>query len=377
MKIIINTASTFKGGGVQVAKSFIEECKCYTNYQFYVILGKRLTEVLEPGSFPGNFSFFKMHYRPATRVLSFKSQDAVFKKIEKEIKPDVVFTTSGPAYWRPEAPHLVGYNLPHYIYRDSPFFDQIPIHQKIKWDLKGAVIKHFFKRDADAFVVQTDDVNRRLKRLLGAKNVFTVSNTVSQYYQNPQKLESKLPDRSSQEFRFITLSAWHRHKNLGIIPKVIDTLNYDFKKRIRFVLTLPDQDFRREIPSRYKKYIYNLGPIPPEEGPSLYKECDALFLPTLLECFSASYVEAMQLGKPIVTSDLGFAHSVCQEAAVYVDPLKPKEIASKLKELVETQQLQRDLIRKGRARVKHYMTASERAEAYLKLCKNLVDEQKN
>ena len=27
MKLLINTASTFKGGGVQVAKSFIEECK--------------------------------------------------------------------------------------------------------------------------------------------------------------------------------------------------------------------------------------------------------------------------------------------------------------------------------------------------------------
>ena len=27
MRLLINTASTFKGGGVQVAKSFIEECK--------------------------------------------------------------------------------------------------------------------------------------------------------------------------------------------------------------------------------------------------------------------------------------------------------------------------------------------------------------
>ncbi len=43
-------------------------------------------------------------------------------------------------------------------------------------------------------------------------------------------------------------------------------------------------------------------------------------MPTLLECFSASYLEAMYMKKIIFTSDLPFAHTVCKDAAFYFAP---------------------------------------------------------
>ena len=79
--------------------------------------------------------------------------------------------------------------------------------------------------------------------------------------------------------------------------------------------------------------IINVGPIRIEEAPSLYKECDAMFLPTLLECFSASYVESMKMEKPILTSDMGFAWTVCNNAAIYFDPMDANDIAAKIIEL--------------------------------------------
>jgi glycosyltransferase involved in cell wall biosynthesis len=82
------------------------------------------------------------------------------------------------------------------------------------------------------------------------------------------------------------------------------------------VITLPVDVFKSIFNEKYYKYVYNLGPIPIPECASLYKECDAMFLPTLLECFSASYIEAMYMEKPIVTSDLDFAHTVCGNSAL-------------------------------------------------------------
>jgi UDP-N-acetylglucosamine:LPS N-acetylglucosamine transferase len=115
MKLLINSATTYKGGGVQVARSFIEECKKFQDNEYHVILSRNLSVLINRECYPANFHFYDIGYRPATRVFSFKPRDRYFKKLEKKIRPDVVFTTSGPAYWRPDAPHLVGYNLPHYI----------------------------------------------------------------------------------------------------------------------------------------------------------------------------------------------------------------------------------------------------------------------
>ena len=44
MKLLINTATTNKGGGVQVAKSFIEECKELSEHEYFVVLGKNISK---------------------------------------------------------------------------------------------------------------------------------------------------------------------------------------------------------------------------------------------------------------------------------------------------------------------------------------------
>ena len=54
------------------------------------------------------------------------------------------------------------------------------------------------------------------------------------------------------------------------------------------------------------------------------------FLPSLLESFSGTYVEAMFHGKTILTSDFDFARDVCAQAAFYFDPLDPNSILSSI-----------------------------------------------
>jgi len=372
MKLLINTATTHKGGGVQVALSFIEECKKYEEHEFHIVLGEMLSTLIDVEKFPDNFTFYRIGFRPATRVFSLKPHNRYFKKLEKEISPDVVFTTSGPSYWRPKAPHLTGYNLPHYIYRDSPFFSMITSKQRIKWDAKGVVLKMFFKRDSDAYVVQTDDVKNRVKKWLGTGNVYTVSNTFGSHYLNPKQVQNKLPDRGDDEFRLVTLSSWYPHKNLRIIPDVIDHLEGTVNKRVRFVLTLPEEIYQTEFSPQYRDRILNVGPVKPDEGPALYRECDALLLPTLLECFSASYAEAMAMEKPIITSDLGFARSICKDAAIYAKPVDSSDYARKITELIKDFELQRKLIKHGKKRLAEFSTPVERAEQYLNICMKLA-----
>jgi hypothetical protein len=46
--------------------------------------------------------------------------------------------------------------------------------------------------------------------------------------------------------------------------------------------------------------------------PKWYKATQALLLPTLLESFSGTYIEAMHFERPIFTSNLDFAKEVCE-----------------------------------------------------------------
>jgi glycosyltransferase involved in cell wall biosynthesis len=372
MKLLINTATTLKGGSVQVALSFIEECKAFEEHNYHVVLSEGVSGFLKREHFPSNFTFYDIGYRPSQRVFSIQSKDRFFKELEGQIEPDVVFTTSGPAYWQPQAPHVVGYNLPHYIYSESPYFQIIPLHEKLKWTLKGRLLKYFLKKEADAFVVQTDDVNRRLQRWMNVKNIFTVSNTCSSAYFSDKVIPEKLPKPQENEFRFLTLSSYYPHKNIELIREVIDSFDTEYAGKVRFVVTLPSDIYRRIFPPKYRKIVYNTGPVPADECPSLYKECDAVFLPTLLECFSAAYPEAMAMEKPILTSDLGFARSICGEGALYFEPMNANSAFKKIKEIVSNENLQHRLIEKSKKRLPTFDSAVERAEKYLEICEQIL-----
>lgn len=370
MHLLINTATTHKGGGVQVAKSFIEECKLHSRHRFTVILGLELSKLINISDYPGNFTFFNISYRPATLVFSFKDQAAFLKKIESHIQPDVVFTTSGPAYWKPQAPHIMGYNLPHYIYKDSPFFKMLSLKERMFWALKGRVIKYYTKRDADLYVVQTDDVNQRLKKWIGKTNIFTVSNTYGGQYSEPSATKERLPTPQANEFRLLLLSSFYRHKHFEIINEIVN--HFEEGESIRFILTLPDETFHTIFSPKSQRFIHNVGPISPDECPGLYTECQGVFLPTLLECFSATYAEAMKMRVPIITTDMGFAHTVCGEAALYFEPMNSSDAYEKIKQLQYDKSIYDSLLQKASVEIKKFNSAEKRAQRFIQICEDII-----
>src|SRR5690606_26690091 len=76
--------------------------------------------------------------------------------------------------------------------------------------------------------------------------------------------------------------------------------------------------------------IVNLGSIPREHVYSVLAECDALIMPTLMETFGLPYVEALEAGCSILTSDRDFARAVCGDGAEYFEPTDPKDILAKI-----------------------------------------------
>ncbi len=371
MKILI-CGVQFKGGSLQGIVSIIKELVNFPQHEYYILQYPEIKKQLTNVSFPSNFHFYDIPLPSKSRVLNLYLPRPFFKRKEKEIKPDCVLCTSGPMYWAPKTPCLMGYNLPQYVYPDSPFFKRISWYKNRRWDFKKAFHRFYLKREGDVFFVQTDDVRDRAKKYLKTEKVYTIPNTYNTAYKNPEVFPNKLPERQNDEVRLLLFSSYYFHKNIEIIGPVLDELEKRNVNNIRFVLTLPKEQFEEiAANTKHSERIINVGFVPSKEGPSLYKECDIMFLPTLLECFSASYAEAMIMEKPILTSDLSFAHVICKDAAIYFDPDSPKDIAEKIITLVNDGTLRRDLIEKGKRQLSQFGTSADRTKAILKLLETI------
>lgn len=357
---------------MQVANSFINECARIPGNHYGVIVGPSLQKLINPTALGENFTLFNVDKRPAQEPLR-AFGGGVFDAIQAEFKPDVVFTTSGPAYWKAKAPHLIGYNLPHYIYPESPYFKRCPLKERLNFRIKEHIIKYFYNRDADALVVQTDDVNERVRKLLRCDDVTTVPNTCGSYFFSAAAEQGAAPFLREEGKRYLLyLTAYYPHKNIEIINAVAPLLEKRAPGRFIFVLTLPQEAFEQAIRPEAAASVINIGPVPPQNCPALYSACDYTFLPTLLECFSASYAESMAMGRPILTSDMGFARTVCEKAARYFDPVHPQAIAESILTLDADPQLQQELVRLGKERLNTFCSARQRAERYLQICERLA-----
>ena len=114
MKFIINCSSLNAGGGIQVALSLLEEFKHFDNHEFNIVYTKNLSSQLKISEFPKNFKFYCLELSPILLKKIISYQNALIK-IENEIMPDCVITIFGPSYWRPKAPHVMGYALGHFL----------------------------------------------------------------------------------------------------------------------------------------------------------------------------------------------------------------------------------------------------------------------
>lgn len=372
MRLLINTSLLRFGGAVQVALSFIQECRHHDGHEYHVILGPGVGAVLDRQSFPKNFRFYEKSFG----VMGLHKTPRVQREmaaLERRIWPDCIVTTSGPAYWRSRAPHLMGFNLPLYIYPESPYLSAMSPLRKAWLATRRWLHCRYFRRDADALIVQTDDVNQRVRRLLDTDCVYTVTNNHSGWFDDPPAASPRLPEADSGVFRLLTVSSYYAHKNLEIIPRIVRTLPADVRSRTEFVLTLTPDEYRQRIGREIPRQVRLVGPVPPPECPRLYTECDAMFLPTLAECFSASYPEAMKMGKPIVTSDIGFARSICGDAALYFAPCDADAAAGRILELIGNPALREALGEKGRTRLAAFDKPARRAEKILAICRTLTD----
>ena len=360
MKILVNASNLKKGGGLQVADSVCGCLDWFPGHRFVVVVSKGLEGTAEWIEGYPNVKVVRYDLpKTVRRVLT--GRDKFLDGLVEEEGIDAVLTIFGPSLWKPRVLHVSGFARPHCVLLDSPYFKRMSRREFFKSEVERWILTWAFRRCADVYFTENEFISERLRKILHGKRVYTVTNYYNQVFDEKDRWSRNITLPPFEGTTLLTISANYPHKNL---PMIVPTIRYLRERypgfRFRFVLTITREQLGVEDEEAEKDIVF-LGGVPLSECPNLYEQCDIVFSPTLLECFSAVYPEAMRMGKPIITTDLGFSHSLCGEAALYYDALSPEAFGEAIYRLAQDNRARADLVKKGKEQLKRYDDYEERA----------------
>ncbi|MFA6146172.1 MAG: glycosyltransferase family 1 protein [Patescibacteria group bacterium] len=130
----------------------------------------------------------------------------------------------------------------------------------------------------------------------------------------------------------------------------------------------------QEVKSQIKSLgenIRQINYVEPKDLVYLYASAEAFIFPSFYEGFGIPLLEAMACGCPIVASNQGSLPEVAQDAALYFDPRNSLQMVEAIKRIINEQDLRKELIEKGLARVKEF-SWQKCAEKTFKIFKNII-----
>ncbi len=218
------------------------------------------------------------------------------------------------------------------VYPESTVWKLMTLREWFHRKTKILLFKKY-KKFINLILAQTETIKDRLIKIYDFKsvkilpNAVSIDNLVNDYFK-----EFNLPDG----VRLLYLTHYYSHKNIEIfieLAKEIRLKNLNYK----LIVTL-EVEQNKKVTTFFDKVkkeglesiIINVGSVQMKDVPSLYRQCDGLLMPTLLESFSGTYVEAMFHNIPIFTSNFDFARDVCKDGAMYFDPFDVQDIIGQL-----------------------------------------------
>ncbi|MBN1931055.1 MAG: glycosyltransferase [Desulfobacterales bacterium] len=376
MKILVNAATAIVGGGVQVATSFIADVlKNPHGHEFYFAVSELIAINLKAivGRVPENMEVINIS--PA-RMWKGKISRKRLLRIESDFVPDVVYSIASPSYVKfRRSLEVARFTDPWVTHPNKLATSQLSNYRKLYAKLL-AYYKVWALRNVKFFNTQTTTASiglaRRLK--LNSDKISVIPNCHNQLFHNTEIFNNRVKSK----IVVFVLGFPYPHKNLLIVPQVAEVL-LKLAKDFQFIMTMPENSpetskiFEKAKELNVDRFIKNIGRLTLDECKNEYLKCSVVFLPTLLETFSVTYLEAMAMKRPIVTTDLDFAHDVCKEAAEYFEPLNAVSAANAILKVTNDMDHYQDLVRKGAERLKQFPSPEEKFRAHLTWLEKIVD----
>lgn len=162
---------------------------------------------------------------------------------------------------------------------------------------------------------------------------------------NAESLRLDYLKRDPNRKRFLYVGGNAPHKNLEVVTKGLEIL--PVSQRPSWYATLHESSILCQHGS-----AICLGTLTWPELCEAYRNVGAVVMPSLSETVGLPMLEAMSVGTPVLAADRPYAHAVCEDAAVFFDPLSPYDFAKKLSRLFADNEWRTGLALRGRLLMK-------------------------
>ncbi|MCJ7554299.1 MAG: glycosyltransferase family 4 protein [Ignavibacteriaceae bacterium] len=213
----------------------------------------------------------------------------------------------------------------------------------------SAAVKKSDKVITDSFFSRNEIIKhvrsegKEIKTLYCGINDEALKNYIKPPYKENIKLKYNLPENY-----FLYVGSSKRHKNLISVLKAFNLLLQEYSNQKLVVLGVKhDEYFNNKEFVNLKEGVILPGYITDTELPAIYANALCLVFPSLYEGFGLPPLEAMSCGCPVIASNVTSIPEVCNDAALYFDPLNIEEIASTMKQILEDEKTVSQLREKG------------------------------
>jgi glycosyltransferase involved in cell wall biosynthesis len=314
--VFINALNLSLGGGKNILDNYLNELSrtelshnyfiLTPNFDLYNRFSNKRVHVVKIESFYNKKFYFILLY--------FYKFPFLFKKY----KIDLVFNF-GDVIIPTVIPQIYFFDWPYAVYSEKYIWGKMNKKDYVIRKMKLFLLQRFIHKPT-LIIVQTKNIADRLLEIYGCKNIEVIATPLgfNQSY-NDNFYEINL---SQDKKYFFYPASYSTHKNFDMVFELLKLMN---EKKVPFILILTldlnvAAEFLYKIKLNSFDNVINLGTVNLEFLPSLYNQVDALFFPSLMETYGFPYIEAMSLGKPILTSNLDFAHALCDDVAFYFNP---------------------------------------------------------
>ena len=347
MIILINSISTKKhaGGAYQIAFNFISKTLEHNEVTWVYIVSKDLDEIL-PEEIKTARDYYVFPTQPDFKH-TYKRVKREIENLEERLQPNVVYSITAPSYFTFKTKEVMRFTMPWVTHPNKYSWSVLSLIARLKMKLYCWNQRHMMRK-AHYFITQSETTRQGILRITGThpENVKVVKNVLPSVFKS---LESTPFPMDKKWIDIASVANDSKHKNLDIIPSVLDELKRLGITNVRFHVTLPKdcgcwKNIQNKITlSGLEDNVITHGRLSQSELAILYRHCQMCFLPTLLEVFSASTLEAMYFNLPVVATDFDFNKEVMADACLYYEPMNAKAAAMQIKRYIEDESLRNEM----------------------------------
>ena len=302
-----------------------------------------------------------------------------FPSIIKDLKVNIIYTYFGYALFRGNTPQVCGVAISNVFFPEIKFWQGNFIRVTARKLID--IYRIYGLKKATALIFENKKMEERCNSLFQISKDRTIfippSFSLSTYQE-----DLILPELNVKSLKLLMLCGWQLHKNIMMVPEIA----FQLKKRnlkIQFIITAPKdnsklhEDFQT-IVNNYdvQDMISLIGPIKKQQLKSLYEQIDCVLLMSKLESFSNNIIESWYFNKPLIVSNEEWAHSICKNAAYYINRNSAKDISNSIRELVSSPLIQIELIEEGKNQLENYPSITEKTRKEIAFLEKIYNDYK-